>query len=114
MNYKSNRRGSNRILAKELPDILKKFYITFSDGKQFIADTIDVSRTGISFNIKMPNYYISEFQITLEPMDKSFKIEYEFVYAKPIGQGLYRLSIKFSETNRDFEKIKPYLKNLLD
>lgn len=114
MNYKSNRRSSNRISAEDLPESLKKFYITFSDGEQFIAETIDISRTGISFNIKMPNYYISEFQITLEPMDRSFKIDYEFVYAKPVGQGVYRLSIKFSEKNRDFDKIKPYLKDLPD
>ena len=101
-------------MADELPDSLKKFYITFNDGEQFVADTIDISRTGISFQIEMPNYYISEFQISLEPMDKNFKIDYEFVYAKPIGHGTYRLSIKFSEINKDFEKIKPYLNGLLD
>jgi hypothetical protein len=101
-------------MSDDLPEILKIFYITFRDGEKFIAETIDISRTGISFNVKMPNYYISEFQITLEPMDRSFKIDYEFVYAKPVGQGIYRLSIKFSESHKDFEKMKPYLKNLID
>ena len=114
MNNLSNRRSSGRILASELPEALKKFYITFQDSKQFIANTIDISKTGISFEIKMPNYYISEFQITLEPLDKSFKIDYEFVYAKPMGNGTYRLTMKFSEANKDFEKIKPYLNNLLE
>ena len=53
MSSLSNRRDSDRILADQLPESLKKFYITFVDGKQFIAETIDISRTGISFKIKI-------------------------------------------------------------
>ncbi len=114
MNIPNNKRDTERIPAEKLPESLKKFYITFEDGKQFIADTLDISRTGIAFIVKMPNYYIAEFQIIIEPIDKSFKIEYEFVYAKHMGNGMYRLSMKFSEVNKDFEKIKPYLNNLID
>ncbi len=114
MNISNNKRGAERIKAEKLPESLKKFYITFKDGEQFIADTIDVSRSGIAFLVKMPNYYIADFQIIIAPIDKSFKIEYEFVYAKPMGNGTYRLTLKFSKANKDFEKIRPFLDNLLD
>ena len=96
---KKERRGTHRIPANKLPNILKTLILEFSEGQKYIVNTIDAGPGGISLLLPLPVFSIKDFNVTLQPQDNSFKIVDEIVYIKPVDRESSRVSIKFSSSN---------------
>ncbi|MBN1525918.1 MAG: PilZ domain-containing protein [Spirochaetales bacterium] len=97
-----------RIENKYLPQPLKHFTVSFEDGTILPAETIDASESGIAFRLDVPVYNISDFNVALTPKDKSFQLQEEIVYIKPLSSQSSRVSISFSR-NSD---LSPYIARL--
>ncbi|RPJ08346.1 MAG: PilZ domain-containing protein [Spirochaetaceae bacterium] len=104
---KENRK-KQRIQNQYLPQPLKSFTVAFEDGTQLSGETIDASESGIAFQINVPVYNITDFNVTLTPADKSFSLQEEIVYIKPVSSQASRASIHFSNPT----KLDPYLAQL--
>ena len=107
-NNKKERRKSKRIQAKNLPVTFQTLHLSFADGPKLTVKTFDASDSGISVDVPMPVYSITEFNVTLNALDSSFEIEDEVVYIKPINKQSSRVSIRFS----DKESLGKYMEML--
>ena len=98
------RRGRNRILVKNLPELLKKFKIDLGTGELINADTVDASKSGISLLVPIHIYKIVNYDIIIHAVDDSFLLEEEIVYIKGLGPEQSRISIMFSSSSSGLEK----------
>ena len=93
------KRSKPRISNQFLPQSLKHFTVTFENGMVLPAETIDASESGIAFRLEVPVYNISDYNVTLVPSDKSFKLQEEIVYIKPLSSETSRVSIQFTRNS---------------
>jgi len=94
---KKERRKAKRTDAKDLPETFQTLHLSFADGPKLTVKTFDASDAGISVEVPIPVYSITEFNVTLNALDASFEIEDEVVYIKPIDKQSSRISIHFSD-----------------
>ena len=98
------RRSKDRILVKDLPELLKRFKIDLGTGKLLDADTVDASKSGISLLVPIHIYKIETYDITLHSVDNSFLLEEEIVYIKGLGPEQSRISIMFSSPSSGLDR----------
>ncbi len=98
------RRSRDRILVKDLPELLKKFKIDLGTGKLIDGDTVDASKSGISLLVPIHIYKIETYDITLHSIDNSFLLEEEIVYIKGLGPEQSRISIMFSSPSSGLDR----------
>jgi hypothetical protein len=98
------RRSKDRVLVKDLPELLKKFKVDLGTGKLFDADTVDASKSGISLLVPIHIYKVKNYDIILHSLDNSFLLEEEIVYIKGIGPEQSRISIMFSSSSSGLDR----------
>lgn len=98
------RRSKDRVLVKDLPELLKKFKVDLGTGKLLDADTVDASKTGISLLVPIHIYKVKNYDIILHSLDNSFILEEEIVYIKGMGPEQSRISIMFSSSSSGLDR----------
>lgn len=109
----SERRKDLRIVAKDLPELLKKFKIDIGTGEILETLTVDANRRGLSLSVPMHIYKIKNYDITLYSMDGSFTIEDEIVYIKGISPEESRISIMFTSSSKGLDKYQELLSSAI-
>lgn len=98
------RRSKDRVLVKDLPELLKKFKVDLGTGKLIDADTVDASKSGISLLVPIHIYKVKNYDIILHSLDNSFILEEEIVYIKGMGPEQSRISIMFSSSSSGLDR----------
>lgn len=109
----AERRKGDRIPAKDLPQLLKKFKVDLGTGELLNSETVDANKNGISLSVPIHIYKVRNYEITLYSMDDSFTIKDEIVYIKGISPEESRISIMFTSTTADLEKYHKLLESAL-
>ena len=92
------KRRAERIPSDRLPQPLRRLHVSFgAESSSYHVETIDASRTGISFRLQMPIYSIRDYNLTIKADDASFTLRDELVYAKPLDLATSRVSVHFTE-----------------
>jgi hypothetical protein len=88
----------NRVPKEQLPKNLQSFFV-YVNGNKIKAETLDVSRTGMSIMLPLDSNEIVDYQMKLENIDGTLKFQEEIVYVRQMDGGC-RVSLMFNKKNR--------------